>query len=165
MRRKHLWVLAPLTLIPFLAGVGFRHHDPVDGQLLFEEVRARVARGAVDSLSDDKIFENAARGLVDHINDPYAELYSPEELASFSRNTLRNDYAGVGMQIQDQLGDIVVATVFPNSPASRGGVFTGDRILFVDTSAVTGLKIDQVSAKLLGKAGTPVTVTFSRSGQ
>lgn len=165
MRRKHLWVLAPLTLIPFLAGVGFRHHDPVDGQLLFEEVRARVARGAVDSLSDDKIFENAARGLVDHINDPYAELYSPEELASFSRNTLRNDYAGVGMQIQDQLGNIVVATVFPNSPASRGGVLVGDRILFVDTSAVTGLKIDQVSAKLLGKAGTPVTVTFARAGQ
>jgi carboxyl-terminal processing protease len=165
MRRKYLWVLAPLTLIPFLAGVGFRHHDAVDGQLLFEEVRARVARGAVDSLSDDKIFENAARGLVDHINDPYAELYSPEELASFSRNTLRNDYAGVGMQIQDQLGNIVVAAVFPNSPAAKGGVLVGDRILFVDTSAVTGLKIDQVSGKLLGKAGTPVTVTFARPGQ
>ena len=74
--------------------------------------------------------------MVDEIDDPYAELYSPEELASFSRNTLRNDYAGVGMQIQDQLGIIVVAAVFPNSPASKGGVQAGDRILMVDTAAV-----------------------------
>ena len=139
MPRKYLWILAPLTLIPLLAGLGLRSHGGVDGQLLFEEVRTRVARGAVDSLSDDKIYENAARGLVENINDPYAELYSPEELASFSRNTLRNDYAGVGMQIQDQLGLIVVAAVFPNSPASKGGVQVGDRILSVDTTAVSGL--------------------------
>jgi carboxyl-terminal processing protease len=165
MPRKYLWILAPLTLIPLLAGVGLRNHAGVDGQLLFEEVRARVARAAVDSLSDDKIYENAARGLVDNINDPYAELYSPEELASFSRNTLRNDYAGVGMQIQDQLGLIVVAAVFPNSPASKGGVQVGDRILSVDTTAVSGLKIDAVSGRLIGKPGTPVTVTFLRPGQ
>jgi carboxyl-terminal processing protease len=165
MRRKHLWVLAPLMLIPFLAGLGLRTHAPVDGQLLYVVVRAGVARAAVDSLSDDKIYESAARGLVNEIDDPYAELYSPEELASFSRNTLRNDYAGVGMQIQDQLGIIVVAAVFPNSPASKGGVQAGDRILMVDTAAVSGLKIDEVSGKLVGKPGTLVTVTFLRPGQ
>ncbi len=164
MRRKYLWGLAPLALIPVLAGVRAHRGDTVDGQLLFEEVRARVARGAVDSISDDKIYENAARGLVDKLNDPYAELYSPEELANFSRNTLRNDYAGVGMQIQDQLGTIVVATVYPRTPAALGGVQVGDRIMSVDTSSVTGLKIEAVSGKLLGKAGTPVTVTFKRPG-
>lgn len=164
MRRKFLWALAPLTLIPVLASVAFRSHSPVDGQLLFEEVRARIASGAVDSLSDDQIYENAARGLVDKLNDPYAELYSPEEIANFSRNTLRNDYAGVGMQIQDQLGIIVVAAVFPKSPASSGGVQAGDRIVAVDTTTVSGLKIDEVSARLVGKPGTVVNVTFNRPG-
>nr|MBA2628313.1 PDZ domain-containing protein [Gemmatimonadales bacterium] len=164
MRRKYLWALAPLALIPVLAGVRAHRTDGVDGQLLFEEVRARVARGSVDSMSDDRIYEKAARGLVDKLDDPYAELYSPEELAAFSRNTLRNDYAGVGMQIQDQLGNIIVRTVFPRSPAAGGGVQVGDRIMSVDTSAVTGLKVEDVSAKLLGKAGTPVIVTFQRPG-
>ncbi len=164
MRRKLLWILAPLALIPVLAGLAARGHAAVDGQLLFDEVRARIARGAVDSLSDDQIYEDAARGLVDKLNDPYAELYSPEELASFSRNTLRNDYAGVGMQIQDQLGIVVVASVFPNSPAAQGGVQAGDRIVSVDTTAVAGLKIDQVSARLVGKPGTAVAVTFARAG-
>ncbi len=164
MRNKFLWILAPLALVPVLAGVAFRSHAAVDGQLLFDEVRARVAHGAVDSLSDDQIYENAARGLVDKLNDPYAELYSPEQLASFSRNTLRNDYAGVGMQIQDQLGIIVVAAVFPGSPAAGGGVQPGDRILTVEGDSVTGLKIDSVSARLVGRAGTPVNVTFGRSG-
>jgi carboxyl-terminal processing protease len=110
------------------------------------------------------MWEKAARGLVTNLNDPYAGLYSPSELASFNRNTLRNDYGGVGMQIQDQLGHFVVASVFAGSPAALGGVQAGDRIVEVDGAPTGGLKIDDVSGRLVGKPGTSVTVTYERPG-
>ena len=105
MRHKLLWVLPALILLPAVL-VPLRAGAVLDGRELFEDVRTRVEAGAVDSLSSDEVWLRAARGLVDQIDDPYAELFSPEQIASFSRNTLRNDYAGVGMNIQDQLGTV-----------------------------------------------------------
>ena len=141
MRRKILLGLLPLVAVGIVL-VPLRAASVVDGRLLFEDVRSRIEGGAVDSLSPDEVWVRAARGLVGELNDPYAELFSPEQIASFSRNTLRNDYAGVGMNIQDQLGTIVVTATFPGSPAAVAGVRPGDRILEVDGQTTTGQAVD-----------------------
>jgi carboxyl-terminal processing protease len=135
-----------------------------DGKGLFDDVRFRIETGAVDSLSSDELWIRAARGLVSQLDDPYADLYSPEQIASFSRNTLRNDYAGVGMSIQDQLGAVIVTATFAGSPAREGGVQPGDRILKVDTTSTHGLALDEVSSRLIGEPGTKVDVQFARPG-
>ena len=75
-----------------------------DGARLLDQVMARLQREAIDSISQDEIYERAARGLVRQIDDPYAALFSPEELARFSRESLGNSYGGVGLLIEDQDG-------------------------------------------------------------
>jgi len=137
---------------------------PDDVSQVFESVLERVSADFVDSIGPGQLYEQAARGLVEQLNDPYAELYSPEELASFSRNTLRNDYGGLGMLIEDQRGNITVTKVFPGTPAERAGVQAGDRILNVNADAVTGWKLEQVTGKLLGPIGSNVEATFARAG-
>ncbi len=162
MRR---WFLATSVALALpLVGGAFLLQSPVDGARLFSQVLQRIEESAVDSLARAAVYERAARGLLKNLNDPYADLYSPQELASFQRNTLRNNYGGVGMQIESQEGAITVTRVFPNTPGERGGILTGDRIMFVDSAAVTGLRLDQVSQKLLGTPGTEVLVTFRRPG-
>ena len=163
MRRRFLAAAAVLVL-PLVGGAFLLQTPPVDGARLFSQVLQRIEESAVDSLARAAVYERAARGLLKNLNDPYADLYSPQELASFQRNTLRNNYGGVGMQIESQDGAITVSRVFPNTPGERGGVLTGDRIMFVDSAAVTGLRLEQVSQKLLGTPGTEVQVTFRRPG-
>jgi carboxyl-terminal processing protease len=165
MRARPLIALGIAFGLPLVGGAFLvQSKESIDGARLFSQVLSRIEDNAVDSLSRNAIFERAARGLVKNLNDPYADLYSPEELASFQRNTLRNNYGGVGMQIESLDGSITVARVFPNTPGEQGGVLAGDRILFVDSTAVTGFKLDQVSSRLLGTPGTAVTVTFQRAG-
>jgi carboxyl-terminal processing protease len=135
-----------------------------DGPRLFAQVVRYVEQYAVDSLGNAQIYEKAARGLVKNLNDPYAELYSPDELAKFQRNTLGNNYGGIGMQIESQDGQITVMRVFPGTPGENGGVQAGDRIVMVDTVSVTGMRIDEVSGRLTGPAGTKVNATFTRAG-
>lgn len=164
---KHrFWFPAVVAVILPLVGGGFllQSKEPFDGARLFSQVLQRIEENAVDSLARSAVYERAARGLLKNLSDPYADLYSPEELASFQRNTLRNNYGGVGMQIESQEGAIMVARVFPNTPGEKGGVLAGDRIMFVDSTTVTGLRIEQVSQKLLGTPGTDVIVTFQRAG-
>lgn len=164
MRRRILAGLVVGLGLPLAIGAFFQQSRDADGPRLFSQVLQRVEESAVDSLSRAVIFERAARGLVKQLNDPYADLYSPEELAAFQRQTLRNNYGGVGMQIESQEGNIVVARVFPNGPGEKGGVMAGDRIIQVDSTPVTGFRLDQVSARLLGTPGTEVKVIFRRPG-
>ncbi len=161
LRRSYLVIL----LVPaFLGGFLVRDLAPRDGARLFSQVVSRIGGAAVDSLSADEIYERAARGLVAELGDPYADLYSAEELAAFSRQTLGNDYGGVGMQIEDQRGVVRVTTVFPGTPAERGGVRRGDAIALVDGETTEGLRLNEVSERLLGEPGSEVQVQFRRPG-
>ncbi len=135
-----------------------------DGARLLDQVVAKLQREAIDSLSLDDIYERAARGLVRQVDDPYAALFSPSEMQRFSRESLGNSYGGVGLLIEDQEGQIVVTKVFPDTPGEQGGVVAGDRLLEVDGAPVRGLKLDQVSRRLLGKPGTPVDLALAREG-
>ena len=164
MQRKWLSLLA----LPAAAGVAMTFlaagAPQRDGARLLDQVMARLQREAIDSISQDEIYERAARGLVRQIDDPYAALFSPEELSRFSRESLGNSYGGVGLLIEDQDGLIVVSRVFADTPGEHSGVVAGDRILEVDGESVKGFKLDQVSRRLLGTPGTPVSLTLAREG-
>jgi carboxyl-terminal processing protease len=137
---------------------------PDDGQKLFAQVMTLVRSNAIESMSDDEIYQHAARGLVDELGDAYADLYSPEELAQFQRESLGNAYGGLGMLIESHEGVVTVTRVFPGTPAERGGVMPGDRIVRVGDKPTLNLKIDEVSKMLLGPIGTTVNVAFGRPG-
>jgi carboxyl-terminal processing protease len=165
MNGSRTLLLSALGLVPVLAGAFVLQPDQgPDSARLFAQVMARVSRQAVDSIGDQALYEKAARGLVANLGDPYADLYSPEELASFTRNSLGNAYGGVGMLIEDQNGTFIVSRVFPHTPAERGGVQAGDRIVTVDDWTASGNKLEEVSNRLVGTVGTDVVVRFTRVG-
>ena len=162
MRRRV--TLAALALLPVVAG-GFLVQDraATDGAQLLDQVFGLVSQKFVDTVSAASLYEKAARGMVKELNDPYSELFSPKELAAFSQQT-NGRYAGIGMQIEERNGNIIISKVFPHSPAEGGGVREGDRILQVDTLPTRGWKTQQVSDYLIGVPGTKVNVKFGRAG-
>jgi carboxyl-terminal processing protease len=166
MKRTRIAVVGTaIVVLPVMVG-GFmlQRREATDAARLFAQVFARVAADAVDSITPDAMYEKAARGLVRSLNDPYADLYSPQELSSFSRNSLGNAYGGVGMLIEDQQGVFTVAKVYPHTPAEGGGVQLGDRIVSVNGTSTAGLKLEGVSSRLTGTPGSTVRVSFARSG-
>jgi carboxyl-terminal processing protease len=157
-------VVAALLLPTLVGGFALQAWGGRDGERLFHEVISRVATQGLDSLSDAELYEKAARGLLVQIGDPYADLFSPEQLAEFSRQALRNSYAGVGMQITTVRDTALVTRVFLGSPAARAGVQRGDRIVKVAGEPVVGLPLEQVTQRLLGTPGTAVEVDYIRHG-
>ena len=170
MIRPRTAAVASLLLLPMVAGgfllqSGSARHAPAS---LFNNVAAIVASRYVDTLQENVIMEKAATGLVRELNDPYSELLPPKANEEFNRN-VGGRYGGVGMLLEQQntAGPtrIVVARVFPHTPAEEGGVMEGDVITRVDSLNIGGdIKIDSVSNALRGVAGTTVHVTYARPG-
>ncbi len=164
MTRNRKAALAALVCVPLLAsGFALQARQTRGGAQLLDQVLTFVALRYVDTLDAQMLYEKAARGLVTELNDPYTELFTPKQLAEFSRNT-NGRYAGIGMEIV-KVGDYVtVNKVFPNSPAENGGVQEGDKIAIIDTVNARGFNTQKVQNFLLGPIGTGVNVTFIRLG-
>jgi carboxyl-terminal processing protease len=164
MTRTRKAAVASLILLPMLAG-GFalQARATRGGAQLLDQVLTFVALRYVDTLDAQVLYEKAARGLVKELADPYTELFTPKQMAEFSRNTVGR-YAGLGMQIVSVGGYVTVDKVFPNTPAESRGVMEGDRIAVIDTFQARGWSTQDAQNKLLGEVGTSVTVTFLRPG-
>jgi carboxyl-terminal processing protease len=164
MRRRRKLAVAFAVSLPLLAS-GFLLQSRVSrgGEVLLEQVMSLVSDRFVDTLPAGAMYEKAARGLVRELNDPYTELLSPKELKQFSTRT-GGRYGGLGMSIEKRDNQIVIVRVFPHTPAERGGVREGDRIIQVDTFSTRDWSTQNASDYLTGTPGTKVRVKFSRPG-
>lgn len=164
MPRRRFFALAALIVAPLVAG-GFvvQERSALTSARLFDQVLSLVGERFVDSLGTQEIYERAARGLVEALNDPYSELYTPKQLEQFNTAT-GGFYGGIGMLIEDQAGAIIISRVYPHTPAEEAGIREGDHIVGVDTSSTRGWRLDQVSGALRGEPGTKVKARFARPG-
>ena len=120
MTRVRVSMLAAVVLVPLTTGAFLIERRPArDSARLFDQVLSLVSDRFVDTVPSADLYEKAARGLVREINDPYAALYSPKQLAEFTAST-GGRYAGLGMLVEDQQGVTVVSRVYP-AHAGRGG--------------------------------------------
>ena len=154
-----LTLATPLMLGGFILG----RYSKADGYRVFQVVRDIVLQNALDSLTSDQLYENAARGIVAGLDDQYADLYNPEEYARFNRNQLGNRYGGVGLRITATGGYVTVWRVITGGPAEAAGVQHGDRLIAVGDSSARGWTTEHASGALTGTPGTTVRATFQRS--
>jgi carboxyl-terminal processing protease len=162
-RFRKLSLIAVVVAPALVSGFVVQDRATRDGARLFDQVLSLVADRFVDTVDNAALYEKAARGLVQELDDPYSELLTPKQLQRFSTNSTGR-YGGIGMRIEDQDGAIIVIQVFPNTPAEAAGIQEGDRIIQVDTASTRGWSTEQVSNALIGTPGTQVSVRFSRPG-
>ncbi|MGH7719987.1 MAG: S41 family peptidase [Gemmatimonadaceae bacterium] len=156
-------VLATLAVPALVGGFLAQERPAADGPGLFGQVMTLVSERFVDSLGAGAVYERAARGLVERLDDPYSELFSPEQLERFTTESFGR-YAGVGMLIEDQQGQITVVRVYPNTPAEAAGIQTADRIVAVEGLSTRGWSTQRVSSHLKGSPSSAVRVTVARDG-
>ncbi|HEY2896191.1 MAG TPA: S41 family peptidase [Gemmatimonadaceae bacterium] len=156
-------LLGVIALPIVIGGAAIERQSTRDGAHVFDQVLSLVGERFVDTLQQNQLFEKAARGLVQQLDDPYSELYTPAQLKRFS-TMATGKYGGIGMQIEQQEGAIVVVRVFDHTPAEQAGVAEGDHIIGIDTASTRGWSSQQVSDVLVGTIGTKVKVKFARPG-
>jgi carboxyl-terminal processing protease len=122
-----------------------------------------ISRMHMDSFSDSTLWEAAIDGMIDALDDPYAELFTPQEAEAWEEDTTGN-YSGIGLQITLLNDAITVTAVFRGFPANDNGVSVGDVIVGVDEHDATGWGTDMAADSIRGPVGTDVEVRIQRPG-
>ncbi|MGQ0765360.1 MAG: S41 family peptidase [Gemmatimonadota bacterium] len=165
MFRRRTYALALALAAPLVAGAFVAQERATrDGGRLLGQVLDLVQSRFVDSVDESALYEKAARGLINQLQDPYTELLSPRQLNQFQSNT-GGRYGGLGMSIEQQPGKgAVVAKVFHNTPAENAGIREGDVIITIDSLSTRGWDNSRVADSLRGTPGSRVNVAFARPG-
>ncbi|MGD2017294.1 MAG: S41 family peptidase [Planctomycetota bacterium] len=115
----------------------------------FEAVRDFTRRHFVRELGSDELVTRALSGMLDGL-DPYSRYYD-DESSERARREIEGDFRGIGVVFRSPIADGQVLFPLDDSPASRGGVRVGDRLVRVDGEPVAGRSGPEVRALLAAR--------------
>jgi carboxyl-terminal processing protease len=136
--------------------------QPESAEVLAGAIRA-ISRMHMEEFSDSLLWEAAIDGLIEALNDPYAELFTPAESDAWEEQTTGN-YSGIGLQITLLNEEVTVTGVFRGMPASEAGIVIGDVIVGVNDTEVRDWGTEVTADSIRGPVGTDVRVRVRREG-
>lgn len=100
--------------------------------------------------------------------DPFTRFLSPSQLDTM-KSDIEGEMCGVGIVFNAEMGPgwwgskrVVIKHVVKKSPAAEAGLMKGDRITAIDMVGVKSMSFDEATARLMGKEGKKVLISFAR---
>lgn len=115
-------------------------------------------------IDDEKLVNGAIAGMIKGLDDPYSAYMNQGEAKSFNES-ISSSFEGIGAEIQEQDGKIMVVSPIKGSPAEKAGIKPNDIIESVNGKSIEGLNATEAVLKIRGKKGTKVVLTISRAGE
>jgi len=118
----------------------------------------------VDTVNENKLAEDAIRGMLEKL-DPHSSYSSAKETKAMNES-LQGSFEGIGVQFNIAKDTLLIIQPIVNGPSERVGIMAGDRIVSVNDTAISGVKMSQedIVRRLRGPKGTVVKVGIVRPG-
>ena len=123
----------------------------------------RVEQTYVDAVVREELEQVALDAVLEKL-DPHSLFISAEELAALAE-PMEGNFEGIGVEFIIQQDTLMVVAAIPGGPSEKAGVRAGDRILTVDSVAISGpdLTNQRVMELLKGPRNTTVVVGLDRA--
>jgi carboxyl-terminal processing protease len=135
-----------------------------DPMRLVEDVHALVLRGYVEPPDDKKLAEGAINGMLESLDDPYAEFIPADEAADFEK-AMTGSFSGIGAQVETKDGFLSIVSPLEDSPAWQAGILAGDKVVKINGTPTSGLSTDKCIKLITGEPGTSVHLDVLRGGK
>jgi carboxyl-terminal processing protease len=134
---------------------------------LYAEALDTIRKNYVDEKNIDPKKETygAIKGMLETLGDDgHTRFLTPEEREQ-NDQSLSGTYVGIGVQLEEKNGEVVVAAPIDGSPAEKAGIGSDDVLLVVDGESVRGDEVSEVVEKVKGPEGTRVELTVRHEGE
>ena len=135
------------------------------GYLKFREILSYIDREYVDTVNTEQLSEYAINKMLEKL-DPHTTYMNPQDAVA-ARTQLEGGFDGIGVEFNIYKDTVYVVTPMAGGPSETVGILSGDKIIKVDNTDMTGSKLDNalVFKTLRGKKGTEVKLVILRKGE
>ncbi len=113
-------------------------------------------------LDEQALINGASRGLVAAAGDEYTVFLDAEEVEEFNNDMQGSIGGGIGAELYQKDGHVVIARVLDGTPAQKADLKAGDIITSVNDANVLNESTENVVKKIRGDVGTTVKVSIVR---
>lgn len=143
---------------------GFVFGNDLEGfnEALLDEARVVIQNNFVDqeSATTERLQNGALAGMVDILGDTGHSRFMTPTMVEEQRNYTAGEFEGIGAYVEMRDGFVTVVSPIDNSPAQAMGVQPGFIVLEIEGEDMAGKTLQEVVDRILGPAGTEVTITF-----
>jgi len=167
--RTSTWFLSG-TLLGLSLAVGhsvyaLKDNDqiPFEDLQAFTEVFSKVKSDYVEPVDDQKLIEDAIRGMLNGL-DPHSAFLNTSEFSDLKIGTT-GQFGGLGIEVGMENGFVKVISPIDDTPAQRAGVKASDLIIKLDDKSVKGMTLNEAVKVMRGKPNTAIDLTIVRDGE
>lgn len=115
-------------------------------------------------IKTDEDAQVAIDTMIASLDDDYSKYLNKKEYAE-QNSSIESKISGIGVNIMNDAGKIIVFSVIDNTPAKEAGIKANDVIIKVDGKNVSGMNISEVATLVRGKEGSIVTLEIQRKNK
>lgn len=117
-------------------------------------------------VDQERLVEGAINGLLETLDDQHTVYLAPEA-ESAQRESFEGEIEmqGIGVEVTEQDGNIVVLSPIDGSPAAAAGLQPGDILREADGIDLSGMSVLEAAQIVRGPKGTEVTLLIERDGE
>jgi carboxyl-terminal processing protease len=136
---------------------------PFEDLQAFTEVLSRIKTDYVEGVDDNKLIEDAIRGMLSGL-DPHSSYLNISEFADLKVGTT-GQFGGLGIEVGMENGFVKVISPIDDTPAARAGVKASDLIIKLDDKQVKGMTLNDAVKIMRGKPNTDIVLTIVRQSE
>ena len=115
-------------------------------------------------VDDELMMQGAIKGMMESLGDQHSSYMDPDQYRR-ANVPIEGSYEGIGAWVDVTRDYLTIMSPMPGSPAEEAGLLPGDQVIAIDGEDMTGIDGNLVIRKVLGPAGTSLTLTIFREGE
>ncbi|MBU4348169.1 S41 family peptidase [Patescibacteria group bacterium] len=116
-----------------------------------------------EELKNQDLVYGAIEGILKTTDDPHTVFLKKEDTKKFEED-IKGEFGGIGAELTVKDNYIIVVAPLENTPASRAGIKSGDKILEINHEPIVKADVIEVVKKIRGEVGKEVILTISSDG-
>lgn len=167
-RATRILVVTLSAVVLLYAGFGYAlarssGEDTYRALGVYSEVLQRIEENYVEEPNMPLVARGAMHGLVESL-DAQSGYMSAREYQDYQARVKAHERGDIGVVLSKRFGYLLVLTTFPDSPAQKVGLSTGDILETIGGFSTREMSIRQAELLLAGEPGSVVKITEIRHG-
>ena len=138
------------------------HQNPElgDSLQLIEDALQQINRDYIQEIPAEQLAEAALKGIFSEL-DSHSKYLNESNYQKLIEQT-DGEFLGVGIEIEEQAGRILISNLAPDSPAAQIGLRLGDQIITINEQDVQSISYSQIKNLIQDSSESILSLNISR---